>query len=89
MSINQKRLSNVVTENEIDDNWLVNDTSFDAFIRNTLGSNDDPRGSGGIRLDSEGERPSFGSGIHRGSTDLMMLRGIAGQINNHRLSKAS
>ena len=43
-----------MNDNEMEDNnWLANDTSFDAFVRNTLGSNEENKSSAGIGMEYE------------------------------------
>jgi hypothetical protein len=48
---------------------LQDEASFNDFIKHTLGSNEDKVGG-----EQEAERPSLGGGIHRGSTDIVMLK---------------
>lgn len=51
-------------ETEIDENWINNDTSFDAFIKNTIGSTDERNlKSGNQTFIEDIERPSFGGEI--------------------------
>jgi len=50
--------------------WMLNEQSFNDFVRNTLGSNEDKLINA---IEQEIERPSLGGGIHRGSSDIIMF----------------
>lgn len=78
---------------------MLNDASFNEFIKQTLGSNEDATkggvsGGGGIgggieslNFDVDIERPSMGGGIHRGSSDIVMFQNAL--LSNSELRKQS
>lgn len=64
-----------------DQTSFLNDASFNDFIRNTLGSNDEHKHMQGVlNFDSQilkgndlFDKPSKGEGVNRGSSDLVMF----------------
>jgi hypothetical protein len=64
---------------------MLNDVSFNDFIRNTLGNEDNK--VGGPALETDFDRPSLGGGIHRGSSDIVMFNSSSQKKPNHNTSQ--
>lgn len=66
---------------------MLNDVSFNDFIRNTLGNDDNKGVAPGVSVfETDFERPSLGGGIHRGSSDIVMFNQSSQKKSNHNTS---